>query len=224
MIWRPSLDIAFPKEWNANMYAEKASFTDHGMDMFPFLDLVLANCQPKPLDTDYSTQLMLFGTGKAAMTALGPWAHDNVVETIDAARKDKMGFFPAPVTNDAAKNKLVVAQGWSFVISAKADPKLINAWFDFWVSDPVGKEVFATFNVYISPYGVKTKENSVIADLKQYIDKGEWLFEFQDNNRSPEWFMTDWVAMLDYVAGKFNKEQTLKNMDKSWKDIVSKTK
>ena len=220
MIWRPGLDYAFPKEWNAKMYAGEASYKDYGYDIFPFLDLVLANCNEKPLDVDYMTQLTVMAEGQAAMVLQGPWALTNIKD-MAPEMADAFGFFPIPFGNDVSRNKLFVMQELAYVVSAKADLAALDAFLSFMVLGN-GKDIFGQgFNV-MNPYGIPYAGNSVLSDAQTYVDAGDYLFGFQDNNRSSDFFMVDWTILQDYIAGKLTKDQVLEGMDAAWEEICAK--
>lgn len=219
-IWRAGLDYAFPKEWNAKMYAGEASFSDYGYDIFPFLDLVLANCNDKPLDTDYMTQLTMMAEGSAAMVCQGPWAYTNIIG-MAPEMADAYGYFPLPFSNDESRNVLFTMQEMAYVVSAKADLAAIDEFLSFMVLGN-GKEIFGnSFNV-MNPYGIQYAGNPILTDVQKYIDEGKYLFDFQDNNRTADFFMVDWTILQDYIAGKLTQQQVLDNMDAAWAEIAAK--
>ncbi len=221
-IWRAGLDYAFPKQWNADRYAGKASFMDYGKDIFPYLDLVLANSNAKVLDTDYMTQVTLVAEGKAAMINQGPWSY-SVIKDLSPELTDKIGAFPIPFGNTASRNKMYTQQELAFVVSSKANLEAVDAFFSFMVTGN-GKDIFGKgFNVQ-NPYGIAIAGNPVLTDIQSYIDKGEYMFDFQDNNRSTDFFMVDWTLMQEYIGGKKTQDQVLVAMDKAWDEAQAKMK
>jgi hypothetical protein len=58
--------------------------------------------------------------------------------------------------------------------------------------------------------------------VQKYIDEGKYLFDFQDNNRTADFFMVDWTILQDYIAGKLTQQQVLDNMDAAWAEIAAK--
>lgn len=66
-------------EFTDAMNRGEASFTDAELDgAFDFLDLMVANCNDKPSDSDYSNMCTLFAQGECAMMVCGMWGMTSI--------------------------------------------------------------------------------------------------------------------------------------------------
>ncbi len=213
--WRPGLDYAFPAEWNAEMNAGEASFTDYGYELFPLMDLVFANADGEDLlDVDSATAYTQFGTGEAAMIVQGPWAMDYVVQNIDPEFESKVDSCPIPWGDDIEANKQFLMQRTGFVFSADANLDLANAFLDFWANDPEGQEIMAPYLVSATYYeNLPVSDDPISVNMQEELAAGHTIFDFQDNNRSSEWFMTDWTLLQEYAAGRMTQDEVLQAMD-----------
>jgi len=218
-IWRPGLDYAFSKEWHDEFINGNASFKDHGYDIFPFLDLVLANCNEDPLDTDYMTQLAMMAEGEAAMACQGPWAYTNIVD-MAPEMEDKFGFFPLTFGDTPEENPMWTMQEMAYVVSANADMEAIDTFLEYMVLGD-GKEMFGQGLNVMNPYDIPYAGNSVWDDVEKYMAEG-YVFDYQDNNRPGDFFTVDQTNLQDYIGGKLTQDQVLENMDAAWDEIQAK--
>ncbi len=221
--WRPGLDYAFPVEWNAELNAGEATFTEYGPELFPLMDLVFANADGEDLlDVDSATAYTQFGTGEAAMIVQGPWAMDYVVQNIDPEFESKVDSCPIPWGDDIEANKQFLMQRTGFIFSADANLELANAFLDFWANDPEGQEIMSPYLVSATYYeNLPVSDDPISVNMQEELAADHTVFDFQDNNRSSEWFMTDWTLLQEYAAGRLTQDELLQAMDDAAAEIAT---
>lgn len=218
MIWRPALDAFFPREWNERLQENDASFHEYGMGIFDFLDLYLANTQERMLDTDYMTQLALFADGEGAMIIQGPWAINNMIEMVPEI-DGITGAFPIPFTNDEEKNDMFVMQELAFLVSSESDLETVDAFFDFMINGK-GRQIYSEDFALINPFGIDFEANNVVSDIMSYINNGDYIYNYQDNNMPSGYFMVNSSTMQEYAGGRLSKEEVLDKMDEAWTELT----
>lgn len=196
------------------------SLNNHAMmcdDMFRFVDIVKANCESKPLESDLATMEAQLATGKAAMgLGMGPWAEAPLLAINPDMNINYGGY---PVGSDPAQCQ--IAAGASQALRVNKDSEHLQAVLDFinwWFTSDFGKEWLATLG---SVPAVDT--NGVYSSTMVRISMED--FEVNGAGNIGTTYSTDafWQSFGEsfqsYVEGSATKEDTIAKIEQSWKEI-----
>lgn len=231
--------VAFKEEWTLRhmfamgqaatvepiSFAEKmnegnAQFWNSQMNKaFETFDLIAANCNAKPFESDYTNETTLFAQGKVAMMTQGLWAMANVFKVnpdIDA------GMFGLPVFEDTSKARLMVDVDYRIGINAQsthvdAAKKFLEFMTskdatDIWIRD--AKLISSIVGTDVEAIG-----SSVATEIKGYID----------NDKTYPWGYSYWAPGLSneigklmqmYYLGEMTKEEVCTTMDELWAKAI----
>lgn len=204
----------------ADISAGKKKLSDikEAMNVFDLLDLTKKYSNPKPLETDFNSQVSLFAQGKAAMMHQGTWAE----ESIRKINKDlDIGFLAGPVGEDPSKAGLMVDSNVIYRINK--DSKNL-------------KEVLKFFNwLTTSDYGKKfipneTKQISTIKDAPfPDAQLAKATSEFIKSGVTYPWVKGYWPdgyeqkageLLQKYVGGASTRDQVKDELDKTWTKLA----
>ena len=208
--------IPFADEMNAG----NARFWNNQMNKaFETFDLVAANCNEKPFESDYTNETTLFAQGKVAMMTQGLWAMANVFKVnpdIDA------GMFGLPAFEDSSKARLMVDVDYRIGINAKspnveAAKKFLEFMTsreatDIWIGE--AKLISSIIGTDVGPIG-----SSVATDIKAYIDSDKtypWGYSYWAPGLSNE----IGKLMQMYYLGEMTKEDVCSTMDELWAKAI----
>jgi raffinose/stachyose/melibiose transport system substrate-binding protein len=219
-IFQPGQEIFSSVEWALNRDAGKASFKDNALPVFDLIDIVLENCQPKVLNTDFMDALAIYGEEKAAMLLLTSDSID-VLAQISPTAAEKSRMIAIPYTNDSNKNKLYFDYGATFSVSSKADIAAVDKFFDYIVNGD-GKEIFAKEMMALNPYGIDFESTRVNKDVLALVKSGDIINVTQYLLMPDGFWQCNANAMQSYIGGRVNKVQMLEMLDKDWDSISGK--
>lgn len=120
--------------WLGSMGMDQGSWKTAGSDnFFRMMDIIKANCIPKPMDSDVNNMLTIFAKGEAAMYINGDWSFSTVLK----ANPDiKIGAFGYPASDDPASARLGVDSAACFAASSYTKvPEGVKAFIDY-VANP----------------------------------------------------------------------------------------
>ncbi|MCK5199389.1 MAG: extracellular solute-binding protein, partial [Spirochaetales bacterium] len=209
-----------PIPFAGKMNEGNAKFWNNQMNKaFETFDLIAANSNKKPFDSDYTNETTLFAQGKVAMMTQGLWAMGNVFKVnpdIDA------GMFGLPVFEDPSKGRLMVDVDYRIGINAKsqnidAARKFLEFMTskeatDIWISE--AKLISSIVGTSVDAIG-----SSVATDIKAYID----------NDKTYPWGYSYWAPGLSneigklmqmYYLGEMTKEDVCSTMDDLWAKAI----
>ena len=211
-----------PIEFAEEMNAGKAQFWNDKMNKaFETFDLIAANCNEKPFESDYTNETTMFAQGKTAMMTQGLWAMQNVFKVnpdIDA------GMFGLPVFEDPDMARLMVDVDYRIGINAKSkNVEAAKKFLDFMTSKAATDIWIEECKLISSVIGTKVDAigSSVALDIKSYIDSDKtypWGYSYWAPGLSNE----IGKLMQKYYLGELTKEQVCSTMDDLWKKAISK--
>lgn len=186
-------------------------------NMFRFVDIVKANCESKPLESDLATMEAQLATGKAAMgLGMGPWAEASLLEINPDMNINYGGY---PVSDDPAQCQ--IAAGASQALRVNKDSENLQAVLDFinwWFTSDYGKQWLADLG---SVPAVDT--NGVYSSKMVQISMED--FEVSGAGNIGTTYSTDafWQSFGEsfqsYVEGSASKEDTITKIEQSWQEI-----
>lgn len=168
----------------------------------------------------YDNQVSDFSSGKTAMMQQGVWTIDSIMKINPNI---KMGMFAIPLNDTAADTKMPVGVPGYYVINKNAKNLEESKKFLNWIHDNGQKYLVDSFKLIPAFTDLKTTPDlgPLAADLSSYVEK----------NQTIPWAHTLWPSgsnqefakpLQAYVGGQMNKEQTLAEVQKIWKDRVKK--
>ena len=205
-------------EFTDAMNRGEASFTDAELDgAFDFLDLMVANCNDKPSDSDYSNMCTLFAQGECAMMVCGMWGMTSVL-MIDP--DIETGVFAVPVSENPEDAKLCTGNAAVFIMP----PQSVNQEETLKLMEWMSGEEFA--QLYAEKCGIymPTKNaalpleaSSAWENIKSYIDEGNitslpFLYY-------PSGFDAG-IALQTYFNGESSQEDVRNAWDELWKSLT----
>jgi raffinose/stachyose/melibiose transport system substrate-binding protein len=211
-----------PIEFAEEMNQGKTTFWNDKMDKpFETFDLIAANCNDKPFESDYTNQTTMFAQDKTAMMTQGLWAMQNVFKVnpnVDA------GMFGLPSFEDPGMARLMVDVDYRLGINAKSENiKAAKTFFNFMTSKEAADIWIKECKLISSVVGTKVDAigSSVALDIKGYIDADKtypWGYAYWAPGLSNE----IGKLMQIYYLGEMTKEEVCSTMDDLWKKAIGK--
>lgn len=196
------------------------SLNNHEMmsdNMFRFVDIVKANCEAKPLESDLATMQAQLATGKAAMgLGMGPWAEASLLAINPDMNINYGGY---PVSDDPAQCQ--IAAGASQALRVNKDSENLQAVLDFinwWFTSDYGKEWLANLNSVpaIDTNGVYSSEMVKIS-MEDMAANGAG--NIGTTYSTDAFWQSFGESFQSYVEGSASKEDTIAKIEQSWKEI-----
>ena len=184
------------------------SLNNHEMmsdNMFRFVDIVKANCEAKPLESDLATMQAQLATGKAAMgLGMGPWAEASLLAINPDMNINYGGY---PVSDDPAQCQIAAG-------ASQAVLDFINWWF----TSDYGKEWLANLNSVpaIDTNGVYSSEMVKIS-MEDMAANGAG--NIGTTYSTDAFWQSFGESFQSYVEGSASKEDTIAKIEQSWKEI-----
>ncbi|MCD6120690.1 MAG: extracellular solute-binding protein [Spirochaetales bacterium] len=211
-----------PIKFADDMNAGKTHFWNSQMNkVFETFDLIKANCNSKPFESNYTNETTMFAQGKTAMMTQGLWAMKNVRKVNPDINA---GMFGLPVFEDPSKARLMVDVDYRIGVNAKSkNVEAAKKFLDF-MTTKTATEIWIKDCKLISSIkgtSVDAIGSPVATDIKHYID----------TDKTYPWGYAYWAAgltskigplMQEYYLGKLTKEQVCSTMDELWAKAISK--
>lgn len=203
---------------NLNNGTEKISTNQTFKDLLALLDLTIKYGNDNPLTTDYTMEVNLFTSEKAAIIQQGNW----IQPMIDQAAPDmNIGFMPIPINDRPIEEALVVSVPNYWAVNKQSIPekkKEAKKFLNWMVSSEQGKR-FMTEEFKFIPAFKNIKTDDDIGPLAE-----ETLRNYKDGNTVPSnWFHFPvgireefGAATQLYVGKQLNRNQLLNEYQKSW--------
>ncbi|RXZ79408.1 carbohydrate ABC transporter substrate-binding protein [Paenibacillaceae bacterium] len=216
-----------PNEFIASLYDGSNQIPgneifDQWLDLF---DLTLKYGGKNPLQTDYSTEISEFASGKAAMTQQGNWTQVAIMQTNPDIN---IGLLPMPINNDKeAMDKLPVGVPSNWVIHKNSPVKEeAKAFLNWMATSDIGQRYITEEFKSIPPFKSMEANVEVLgqmsADIVEYIKADKTLsynyFKFPGGEATGNEFGN---VMQAYIGGKSSREQLLNDLQKTW-DTLSR--
>ncbi len=186
--------------------------------LLQLLDLTVQYGNKNSLTTDYNTAVTSFATGKTAMILQGNW----IQPMLDKISPDmNIGFFPIPVSDEAAKNDALaigIPNNWAVNKQTTAKKKAEAKKFLNWMVSSKQGQTFMTEQLKFIPAfsNIECKNSGPLADdIMKYIKKGKtlsWNWYKYPAGVSDEFG----PAMQAYINKQMNRDQLLQEFQKSW--------
>lgn len=184
-------------------------------DFFDFVDLITANGDAKPLESNLSTEVSTFATGKAAiMIGQGVWEEGDILEINPDINMQLAGY---PVTDDPADCQVIT--GSDQALRVNKDSKNLEATLDFlnwWYTSDYGESWFTDVAQVVLP--IKSDAEPASEVVRQgdasVAEKGSAVLGVIYSTDS---FWTAFgEAMQAYVGGTASREDTIKTIEEKW--------
>lgn len=168
----------------------------------------------------YDNQVADFASGKTAMMQQGVWAIDSITKINPNMN---MGMFAIPLNDNAEDTKLPV--GVSTYYSINKDSKHIEESKKFlnWLHENGQKYIVDSYKFIPAFTDLKTTPElgPLAEDLNKYLQSNQtliWSFQLWPSGSAQDFA----VPLQAYVGEQYNKEETLKQIQKIWDDKVKK--
>lgn len=203
-----------------DMEAGTDSLNNHEMikdNMFRFVDIVKANCESKPLESDLASMQAALATGKAAMgLGMGPWAESSLLAINPDMNINYGGY---PVSDDPAQCQ--IAAGASQALRVNKDSEHLQAALDFinwWFTSDYGREWLINLGSVpsIDTNGVYSSKMVEIA-AKDMEENGAG--NIGTSYSTDAFWQAFGESFQSYVEGSASKEDTITKIEKDWKEI-----
>jgi raffinose/stachyose/melibiose transport system substrate-binding protein len=202
---------------NLNTGTEKMNTNETFEDLLNLLDLTIKYGNDNPLTTDYTMEVNLFTSGKAAIIQQGNW----IQPMIDQAGQDmNIGFMPIPISDRPVKESLVVSVPNYWAVNKQASPekkKEAKKFLNWMVSSEQGKRYMTEEFKFIPAFHHIESDN--LGPLAE-----ETLRSYKKGTTVPSnWFgfpvgiREEFGAATQlYVGKQLNRTQLLNEYQKSW--------
>ncbi len=218
------LNIAFaqqedPDEFIKNLHSgsEKITSNQSFKEMIELLDLTLKYGNKNPLTTDYTMELNMFTSGKAAMLLQGNW----VQPMIDQESPNmNIGFLPIPINDEPENDALAISVPNYWVINKQSShekKKEAKRFLNWMVSSEQGRSFMTNEFKFIPAFkNIEPAHLGPLAnDTLTYYKEGKTLssnwFHFPVGIR--EEFGS---SMQLYIDKQINRDQLLQQLQDSW--------
>jgi raffinose/stachyose/melibiose transport system substrate-binding protein len=193
-------------------------------DLIRLLDLTVQYGNNDYLTTDYYTEVTLFATGKTAILKQGNWVQSKI-DTISPNMN--IGFLPIPINDDSSNDALPIGVSNNWAVNKESSPekkKEAKKFLNWMVSSEQGKTYMKDQFHYMSAF--KSIENDrsgpLAVDMIRYSDKKKTLswnwFKFPSAAREEFGY-----AMQAYVGKQLNRDQLLRELQKSWEKHITES-
>ncbi|WP_276353794.1 ABC transporter substrate-binding protein [Cohnella caldifontis] len=196
------------------------TFDVPGMDeALSVLDLIVANTQPRPFDSDVSGQYAVFAKGDAAMMVQGNWS---IVQLRELNKDLDMGMFPLPISEDP--NLLKFPKQYGFVINVLENAKDMDAvrkYVDYFMdSNGEAKVYYDSIGIPTANSTADPKLDSASEELQQYLKDNKTVFTYY--SYEPAGFDAEsWKIIVDYIyKGEKDHKKLIGQFDAAFKKFA----
>ncbi len=205
----------------SDMESGADSLNNHDMmkdNMFRFVDLVKANCESKPLESDLASMQAALATGKAAMgLGMGPWAEASLL-AINPDMKINYGGYP--VSDDPAQCQ--IAAGASQALRVNKDSEHLQEVLDFinwWFTSDYGRNWLSVTVGGVPSIDTNGVYSSVMVQLSMEDMEKNGAGNVGTTYSSDAFWQSFGESFQSYVEGSASKEDTISKIENDWKEI-----
>lgn len=204
----------------SDMESGADSINNHEMmseNMFRFVDIVKANCESKPLESDLASMEAALATGKAAMgLGMGPWAESSLL-AINPDMNISYGGYP--VSDDPAQCQ--IAAGASQALRVNKDSEHLQEALDFinwWFTSDYGREWMINLGSVpsIDTNGVYS---STMVKLAMEDFDANGAGNIGTTYSSDAFWQAFGEGFQSYVEGSASREDTIAKIEQDWQEI-----
>lgn len=204
----------------ADMESGADSISKHEMisdNMFRFVDIVKANCESKPLESDLASMQAALATGKAAMgLGMGPWAESSLLAINPDMNINYGGY---PVSDDPAQCQ--IAAGASQALRVNKDSEHLQDVLDFinwWFTSDYGKQWMVNLGSVpsIDTDGVYS---SKMVEISVEDMNANGAGNIGTTYSTDAFWQAFGESFQSYVEGSASKEDTISKIEKDWQEI-----
>ena len=187
-------------------------------NFFNFIDLVVANGDEKPLETDLAAEEAAFGNGEAAMVCgQGAWIEADVL----AINPDlNIGFDGYPVTDNADQCKVITGSDQALHVSSQSENlDAVLHFVNWWYTSEYGQRWFTDVAGVVPPI-VSDAESTfeVINQGAAHVEE-KGAYDLSICLSTDGWHQTFGQIMQDYIAGTTDKDATCAAIEETWPTI-----
>lgn len=223
-IFQHFLDAAQPEdvEGLVNKFisgeAKIADYPELYNDFFNYLDLIVKYGDSKPLESDLSTEIAAFGSGKAAIiNGQGAWVESDVLK-IDP--NINIGFDGYPINDNAELCKVIA--GSDQALRIYKDSKVLDDVLDFvnwWYTSDYGKSWFADVAKVIPPItDAVTPDYEIVKQGNEHV-ANEGAGALGVIYSTDSFHQAFGEIMQSYVAGILTKDEACKEIETKWVEL-----
>lgn len=205
----------------SDMESGADSLNNHEMmsdNMFRFVDIVKANCESKPLESDLASMQAALATGKAAMgLGMGPWAEASLLAINPDMNINYGGY---PVSDDPAQCQ--IAAGASQALRVNKDSEHLQDVLDFinwWFTSDFGRNWLSVTVGGVPSIDTNGVYSSVMVQLSMENMEANGAGNVGTTYSSDAFWQSFGESFQSYVEGSASKEDTIAKIEKDWKEI-----
>lgn len=205
----------------SDMESGADSLNNHEMmndNMFRFVDIVKANCESKPLESDLASMQAALATGKAAMgLGMGPWAEASLLAINPEMNINYGGY---PVSDDPAQCQ--IAAGASQALRVNKDSEHLQEVLDFinwWFTSDFGRNWLSVTVGGVPSIDTDGVYSSVMVQLSMENMEANGAGNVGTTYSSDAFWQSFGESFQSYVEGSASREDTIAKIEKDWQEI-----
>lgn len=201
-----------------NGEAKVSDYPELYNNFFDFIDLVVANGDDKPLETDLAGEEAAFGNGEVAMVCgQGAWIEADVL----AINPDlKIGFDGYPVTDDPAQCKVITGSDQALHVAADSDNlDAVLHFVNWWYTSDYGQSWFTDVAGVVPPIVTDAKSDFEVINQGSALVEEKGAGDLTVCLSTDGWHQTFGQIMQDYIAGTADKDATCAAIEETWPTI-----
>ena len=201
-----------------NGEAKVSDYPELYNNFFDFIDLVVANGDDKPLETDLAGEEAAFGNGEAAMVCgQGAWIEADVL----AINPDlNIGFDGYPVSDKAEQCKVITGSDQALHVSAdSANLDAVLHFVNWWYTSEYGQNWFTEVAGVVPPIVSDAESTFEVINQGAAHVAEEGAYDLSICLSTDGWHQTFGQIMQDYIAGTTDKDATCQAIEETWPTI-----
>ncbi len=202
--------------------AKVSDFPELYDNFFNFIDLVIANGDEKPLETDLAAEEAAFGNGEAAMVCgQGAWIEADVL----AINPDlNIGFDGYPVSDKAEQCKVITGSDQALHVSSQSENlDAVLHFVNWWYTSEYGQSWFTDVAGVVPPIVSDAESTFEVINQGAAHVAEEGAYDLSICLSTDGWHQTFGQIMQDYIAGTTDKDATCKAIEETWPTIDGET-
>lgn len=189
------------------------------MRIFDLLDLTLKYGNSRPLETDFTQQIMLLATGEVAMIHQGSWAEEGIRKINPQI---KLAYLPAPVGEDPDKARVMVDA--NILYRLNKDSKNLNEarkWLEWLITSDSGRKFIVEECKFIPTIkGIRPPDVQLANETISYMEKSQ-TYPWVQGYWPAGWETHLGNLLQDYCGGARTKQQVIAELDRTWSALVN---
>lgn len=181
--------------------------------VFELIDLTLRYSLPRPIETDFNSQMTDIATGRAAMTHQGIWAERSIMQINPDVN---LGFMGAPISEDPSQARLMADIAGCYRLY-KDSPNLEAAktWLNWFITSDYAKTRERDSNQISSIKDALPPDSPLSNSISEYLAT-EQVYTWPQN-QWPQGFEEPFGYLLQaYAAGASSRDEVLDEATRLW--------